>query len=171
MSKEPKAWITVNGNHIPIYEDGYESEKNDTRSSIETKVKKRMAKVWKESEFLQEHMSKDTMERVDKILGHFEESGEDMIQPSADYEDEIVWRFSGKDKETGDHAGFEFEARPDEKSAKEALHGNGYTVSNGLVFPKALFNYLIDKTNMDEADIEAVKFVAKQALSDYKKRR
>lgn len=170
--KKISRFIRVGGRIVPIVDDN-ESSSTDSniRDAIEDKVRKHYEKYWKGDEQFVESDVSSTMRRVDECLDHFKDSGENLIEPSADYDDEIVWRFSGKDKETGNHAGFEFDSRPDEKNARDNLKGNGYTVSQGLIFPKPLFNYLMNYTNVEEWDIEAVSFIAKQALADYKKRK
>lgn len=171
---EPIKWVTWKGHRIPIYAKGKGPELkqvNSMRSSIEEKVQKHFEKYWKTDgeDWIVKSDTETMMRHVDDCLEHFKDK--DMIEPSADYDNEIVWRFSGKDKETGKHAGFEFDSMPDVKNARDNLKGNGYTVSQGLIFPKPLFKYLMDYTNLDDYDIQAVQFIMKEALADYKKRR
>lgn len=187
-----KGWITKNGVHIPIYENytvrkGVEPEevkarfksnkaksKQDRqqamRNEIEKDIKSKMETHWKwagdDKERFATSDTKQMMEKVDTILDHFKDKN--MIEPSKDYDREIVWRFSGKDKQTGKHAGFEFDSYPRESDAREALSGNGYNVSNGLILPKPMFNYLMDYTNVTDSDIAAAKAVMKAALKEYK---
>ena len=173
---EPIKWVTWKGHRIPIYAKNQSPQlkgKDDLRSAIEDKVRKHFERYWKdpEDDWLRKSDTETMMRHVDECLEYFKKSGQDMIEPSKDYEDEIVWRFSGKDKETGKHAGFEFDSQPDEKNARDNLKGNGYTVSQGLIFPKPLFKYLMDNTNVEDYDIQAVQFVAKQVLADYKRRK
>ena len=172
--KQPIKWITVKGHPVPIYEKSKGPQlkgKDDFRNRVHEKVRKHFERYWKdpEDDWLRDSDTETMMRHVDDCLEHFKDK--DMIEPSADYDNEIVWRFSGKDKETGKHAGFEFDSMPDVKNARDNLKGNGYTVSQGLVFPKPLFNYLMDYTNVDDYDIQAVQFIMKEALADYKKRR
>lgn len=187
-----KGWITKNGVHIPIYENytvrkGVEPEevkarfksnkaksKQDRqqamRNEIEKDIKSKMETHWKwagdDKERFATSDTKRMMEKVDTILDHFKDKN--MIEPSKDYDREIVWRFSGKDRQTGKHAGFEFDSYPRESDARETLSGNGYNVSNGLILPKPMFNYLMDYTNVTDSDIAAAKAVMKAALKEYK---
>ena len=149
------------------------SKKIDThselRSSIEKDIKSKMENYWKGSEHKDSFVKTDvkrTMERVDAMLDEFKDKP--FIEPSKESGRAIVWRFSGKDKQTGKHAGFEFDCYPRESDARDVLRGNGYTVSEGLILPKPMFNYLMDHTNVTESDISAAKSVMKAALKQYK---
>ena len=171
---EPIKWVTWKGHRIPIYAKGKGPELkqgSSLRSDVEAKVRKHFERYWKGEEWLVNSDTETMMRHVDGCLDYFKDKGENMIQPSDTYDDEIVWRFSGKDKQTGQHAGFEFDGRPDEKNARDILKGNGYSVSQGLIFPKPLYNYLMNQTNLDDYDIKAVQFIMKEALAAYKKRR
>lgn len=138
------------------------------RSDIEKAVTDKYTNYWKSSPELAGYTIRDAMDKVDEVLNYFRDKN--MIESSDTYDDEIVWRFSGKDKESGKYAGFEFDSSPTQANAKSNLAGNGYSVSQGLLFPKPLFNYLMDHTNVTEKDIEVMRVISTAALKRYKKR-
>lgn len=182
------AWFTRNGLHIPIYEDytvreGHEPGESGMktrwktpksvsakfRDDIEKDITSKWHTYWKGDKDIATYDIKDTMERVDKMLDYFKDK--EMIKPSDDYDKHIVWKFSGRDKSTGKYAGFEFNGYPRESDARVDLRGNGYTVSQDLILPLPIYNYLMDKTNVTDADIFAAKALMKQALKHYKSKK
>lgn len=112
----------------------------------------------------------EEMEVVDNAMDYLENNGvKRIIQPSDDYAGDIKWKFTGKDKSSGEFASFEFDSKPLESDAKNILKGNGYSVSHDMLMPTKLHDYLVDRTDMTETDIRALKSLSKVALSRYKK--
>ena len=146
-----------------VRNSNHEALKADIRQAVTDKY----TKYWKNYPDLVEGDVRRTMERVETALDYFKDK--DIIEKSASYPDEIVWRFSGKDKSTGKWAGFEFDSLPKQSNARETLSGNGYSVSQGLLFPKPVFDYVMNHTNVTDTDIEVAKFISSAALKRYKK--
>lgn len=163
---EPIKWITWKGRRIPIYEEGRGPRlkgKDNTRDSIKAEAQAFFKRYWKGDEMFVDSDVDVVMRIADDMIKHLEGQGKELLEPSADYPDEIVWKFSGKDKETGEHASFEFDSK-DAKNARENLKGNGYTVSQGLLYPKNIFDYLMDQTNVEEYDRMAMDIITKALL-------
>ena len=129
---EPIKWITWKGRRIPIYEEGRGPELKDKQNSIKDSIKSEaqafFERYWKGDEMFIDSDVEVVMRKADEMLDYLKKNGQELIEPSADYDNEIVWKFSGKDKETGKHASFEFDSSAVEKNAKDTLKGNGYSV-------------------------------------------
>lgn len=170
-----------NDNGDPEYKDAryymhtriIRDDAKQLRNSIEKDIKSKMENYWKNSEYKDSFVKsdvKDTMERVDRMLGYMK--GKDIIEPgdNKDIPNEIKWKFAGRNKATGKRASFEFSDSANVQKAKETLRGNGYTVSTGKIFPVNIYNALADTTNMDSYDVRAAEALTKAALSEWKKR-
>ena len=148
-----------------------EGNKQEIRNAAIEDLTQKEQKRWKDSK-LAEYFINDDVRAVDKALDYLEENNiKNIIDKSDDYDDSIKWKFSGKDKSTGKFASFEFDSMPKESNAMENLKGNGYSVTDKIVLPVKLHNYLVQHTNMTENDIKAVRSIAKVALNNYKKKR
>lgn len=147
-----------------------EGSRQEIRNAALDDLAQKEQRYWK-NDRMAESFINDDARAVDKALDYFEENNiKNIIDKSDDYDDSIKWKFSGKDKSTGKFASFEFDSMPKESNAMENLKGNGYSVTDKIVLPVKLHNYLVQQTNMTENDIKAVRSIAKVALNNYKKK-
>lgn len=110
--------------------------------------------------FLVKDTAKEYRNIADEALEYM---GNSPILEQGDYPGEIKWTFSGKDRYDGKFSSFEFSAR-DRKHARETLAGNGYSVR--FLLPSKLYNYAVDRTNMEPETMKVLNAIATQALRE-----
>lgn len=111
---------------------------------------------------------RDTAEEYRRIADEaLEYIGNSPILEPGDYEGSIRWTFSGRDLQTKKFSSFEFSAS-DRKEARETLAGNGYSVR--FLLPSKLYNYAVDRTNMEPETMKVLNAIATQALRERRRR-
>lgn len=115
--------------------------------------------------FLVKDTAKEYRNIADEALEYI---GNSPILEQGDYSGEIKWIFSGKDRYDGKFSSFEFSAR-DRKHARETLAGNGYSVR--FLLPSKLYNYAVDRTNMEPETMKVLNAIATQALRERRRNR
>lgn len=147
------------------------------RAELNTKLERAGEKEWtfkfSEPTDFDRQMMKETADSYKQIanemLEYFSENNLPIITPSSDYDDMIVWYYSGTDRQDKNFMSGETSDYPKKSSISETMAGNGITPR--FLAPKNVADYVINRTNMEPEVMKVAEILTTQALKEYKKRR
>lgn len=106
---------------------------------------------------------------ADEILNYLQENNLPIITQSADYDDMIVWYYSGTDRDSKRFITGEVSDYPTKSQILSTIKNNG--LSPRIAYPKNIADYLINNTEMSEPELKVADMITTQALKEWKNRR